>query len=146
MSLYICVIFSAFFNGCTMDVVYSGHPIDYIIIGTILLGTPAIGIYYALSGRQQPTTSEYLQGNRNFHWVPVSISMTASFYSAILMLGSPAESYLHGAVFLFYGIGLIIGILLSITLYLPVFHPLSLTSVNDVSDAPFVISSLDSIQ
>ena len=108
------------------------HAVDYVIFVVMLLGTLAIGVYHACTGGKQKTTSEYLTGDRNLSFFPVSVSLTASFFSSILMLGFPAEAYTNGGMYWLYAVGIAIGAILSATLFVPVFHPLKLTSVNEV--------------
>ena len=65
-----------------MESLISVHVLDYVIFFGVLLGSLAIGIYYSFS---QKSSSEYLQGKRRMRLVPVSISMTVSFVSAVTM-------------------------------------------------------------
>ena len=109
------------------------HAWDWVIFAAMLVGTMGIGLYHACAGGKQRTTSEYLTGDRKLNFFPVSMSLTASFFSSILMLGFPAEAYTNGGQYWIYAVGVAIGALASILLFIPVFHPLQLTSVNDVS-------------
>ena len=108
------------------------HVVDYVIFAAMLLGTLAIGVYHAFAGGGQRTTSKYLTGDRNLNFIPVSVSLTASFFSSILMLGFPAEAYTNGGMYWLYAVGIAIGAILTTILFVPVFHPLKLTSVNEV--------------
>ena len=104
---------------------------DYVVFAIMLSGTLVIGIFYAVKGRKQ-NTSQYLTGNRNLNFLPVSISMAATFYSSILIIGFPAEFYLYGGMFWLYAGGIAVGAFVAIVVFVPVFHPLKLTSVNEV--------------
>lgn len=64
---------------------------DYCIFGATIIVSLGIGIYYALSGGKQRTTSEYFVGNRKMGILPVATSLLVSFESSIMMLGTPAE-------------------------------------------------------
>ena len=70
---------------------HSFHIADYSIFAVTIIVSLGIGLYYALSGGKQRTTSEYLVGNRRMTIVPVAISLMVSFESSIMMLGTPAE-------------------------------------------------------
>jgi len=72
------------------------HPADYIIFAVTIVVSLGIGIYYALSGGKQRTTSEYFVGNRQMAILPVAISLMVSFESSIMMLGTPAEVMSNG--------------------------------------------------
>ena len=109
------------------------HAVDWVLFVGVLLVTMAIGIYHACTGGKQKTTQEYLTGNRQLHFFPTSLSLTASFFSAILIVGQPAEGYLYGGIFWLFSAGLSISCIISAFIFVPVFHPLQLTSVNLVS-------------
>ena len=70
---------------------HSFHIADYSIFAVTIIVSLGIGLYYALSGGKQRTTSEYLVGNRQMMIIPVAISLMVSFESSIMMLGTPAE-------------------------------------------------------
>jgi Na+/proline symporter len=67
------------------------HIADYCIFAVTIVTSLGIGVYYALSGGKQRTTSEYFVGNRKMAILPVAISLMVSFESSIMMLGIPAE-------------------------------------------------------
>ena len=71
-------------------------------------------------------------GNRNLNFLSVSVSMVASIYSAIFVVGFTAEAYLYGGIVWLYAGGIAIGAVVAIVVFVPVFHPLKLTSVNEV--------------
>ncbi|XP_050715075.1 sodium-coupled monocarboxylate transporter 1-like [Eriocheir sinensis] len=68
---------------------------DYLVFGSMLAASLAIGIYYAIKSRNK-ANDEFLLGGRSLTCFPVSISLLASYISAILVLGGPAEAYYHG--------------------------------------------------
>ena len=74
---------------------HSFHIADYSVFGVTIIVSLGIGLYYALSGGKQRTTSEYLVGNRRMMIIPVAISLMVSFESSIMMLGTPAEVRTH---------------------------------------------------
>ena len=57
----------------------------------------------------------------------------ASYVSAILVLGYPAEMYAFGGQMWLHAIGTALGAALACVLYVPVFYPLKITSINEVS-------------
>ena len=109
------------------------HWADYLVFVIFMLITPAIGIYFALSGDRQRTTKEYFSGNSKLGVFPASVSIVVSFMSAIMSLGVPAETFLYGGHYLLGGIGSSLGSAMSLLLLVPIFYPLKLVSVNKVS-------------
>ena len=57
----------------------------------------------------------------------------ASYVSAILVLGFPAEMYAFGGQMWLNAAGTALGAILACVLYVPVFYPLKLTSINEAS-------------
>lgn len=107
--------------------------VDYVVFVLTITVSLGIGIYYALSGGRQKTTSEYLVGNRKMAVLPVAISLLVSFESSIMMLGTPAEIYRYGIQWIWSNVGFFIANLLAVKVMVPLLHPLKLTSANEVS-------------
>ncbi|XP_014778892.1 sodium-coupled monocarboxylate transporter 2 isoform X1 [Octopus bimaculoides] len=101
---------------------------DYVIFGAVLIISVLIGIYYAFCGTRQNTTTEFLTGNRNMQLLPIAISIMTSFISAIMILGTPAEMYTSGTLYMIYIIGACLGCLLASLCFVPLMYPLKLTS------------------
>ena len=72
---------------------HSLHWFDYFILAAFLLVSVGIGVYHALTGGRQRTTSEFIMANRKLQVIPTVISMMVSFQSAIMILGIVAEMY-----------------------------------------------------
>lgn len=76
---------------------------------------------------------EYLVGDRKQNPIIVAISLMTSFMSAVSMLGGTAEAYAYGTQFFAINVGYLIGIILALLLYIPVFYNLKHVSVYKVS-------------
>ncbi|KAK2170806.1 hypothetical protein NP493_1139g00070 [Ridgeia piscesae] len=111
---------------------------DYIVFGLMLSVSAGIGIYYAWIGRKRNTTKEFLMADRSMGALPVSLSMLASFMSAITVLGTPAEMYVFGSQYWMVWVGYCVTIPLAAHFFLPVFYNLTLTSVFEVSRFGFL--------
>ncbi|XP_008579725.1 PREDICTED: sodium-coupled monocarboxylate transporter 1-like, partial [Galeopterus variegatus] len=98
----------------------------------MLLVSAAIGIYYAFAGGGQQTSKDFLMGGRRMSAVPVSLSLTASFMSAVTILGSPSEVYRFGAMYIIFAITYFFVVLISAEVFLPVFYKLGITSTYEV--------------
>ncbi|KAL3847668.1 hypothetical protein ACJMK2_018568 [Sinanodonta woodiana] len=117
--------------------IHSFHFVDYIIFGITIVVSLGIGIYHALSGGKQRTTSEYLIGNRRMAVLPVAISLVVSFESSIMMLGTPAEIYIYGFQWLIGSFGWFCSNMLAIKLMVPLLHPLKITSAYEYLEMRF---------
>ncbi|KAL3968587.1 MFS transporter (sodium-dependent inorganic phosphate cotransporter) [Sarotherodon galilaeus] len=102
--------------------------IDYVIFAVLLAASMAIGLYYALSGGRQRTTQEFLMADRSMGCLPVSLSLIASFQSAVAIIGVPAEIYRHGTQYWFIGCAYILGLLIPAHIFIPVFYRLRVSS------------------
>eukprot|EP00069_Balaena_mysticetus_P013492 bmy_22059T0 len=101
---------------------------DYVVFAGMLLISAVIGIYYAFVGGGQKTSKDFLMGGRRMTAVPVAMSLTASFMSAVTVLGTPSEVYRFGAIFSIFAITYFFVVVLSAEVFLPVFYKLEITS------------------
>lgn len=106
---------------------------DYGVFALMLLISTSIGLFYALSKGGQKTSEDFFTGGRQMSAIPVGLSLSASFMSAIQVLGVPAEAYRYGVKFLWMCLGQLLNTLLTAYLFLPVFYRLGLTSTYEVS-------------
>lgn len=105
---------------------------DYVVFAGMLLISAAIGIYYAFAGGGQQTSKDFLMGGRRMTAVPVALSLTASFMSAVTVLGTPSEVYRFGAIFSIFAITYFFVVVISAEVFLPVFYKLGITSTYEV--------------
>ena len=56
---------------------------DYVVFSLVLLFSAAIGIFYGCTGGKQKTTKEFLMADRKMNFIPVAMSLLASFMSGI---------------------------------------------------------------
>lgn len=106
--------------------------VDYIVFALVLAVSAGIGIFYGCFGSKQQTTQEFLMANRMMSVLPVSMSLLASFMSAITLLGTPAEIYVFGTEYWLIWVGYLIMIPLTAHVFVPIFYKLKLTSVFEV--------------
>ncbi|XP_041484312.1 sodium-coupled monocarboxylate transporter 1-like isoform X2 [Lytechinus variegatus] len=109
---------------------------DYVVLAISLGISTGIGIFYGCTGTKQSTTKEFLLADRNMSPFPVSMSLIASFISAITVLGTPSEMYLYGSMFWLFSFAYI-GSGLIAALFMPVFFRLSITSANEYLEMRF---------
>ncbi|KAK0061081.1 sodium-coupled monocarboxylate transporter 1 [Biomphalaria pfeifferi] len=113
------------------------HVADFVVFALTIVISVGIGIYYAFSGGRQKTTSEYLVGGRTMNFIPVAISLMASFESSIMMLGFPAETYVYGIQNIMNSLGFFVTQLLFIEFIVPLIHPLKITSAYEYLELRF---------
>lgn len=106
---------------------------DYVVFAAVLLISAAIGIYYAFAGDSRETSKDFLMGGRRMHAVPVALSLTASFMSAVTVLGTPAEVYRFGMIYSLFGITYFLVVVITAEVFLPVFYKLGITSTYEVT-------------
>ncbi|XP_062478629.1 sodium-dependent multivitamin transporter [Pezoporus occidentalis] len=111
--------------------------IDYSIFALLLLLSSAIGLFYALSGGRQRTVQEFLLANRNMGFLPVALSLLATFQSAVAILGVPAEIYHFGTQYWFLGCSYFLGLLIPAHIFIPVFYRLRITSTYEYLELRF---------
>ncbi|XP_016392963.1 solute carrier family 5 member 6a [Sinocyclocheilus rhinocerous] len=102
--------------------------VDYVIFVVLLVASAGIGLYYAFSGGRQRTTQEFLLADRSMRCLPVSLSLLATFQSAVAILGAPSEIYTHGTQYWFLGCSYFLGLLIPAHVFIPVFYRLRLSS------------------
>ncbi|XP_025411164.1 putative sodium-dependent multivitamin transporter [Sipha flava] len=111
--------------------------VDYIVFGIMLMLSTFIGIYYRFTGGKQKTTQEYMLGNKNQGFLPVSFSLMASFMSAITLFGVSAEMYSYGTLFVVINVSYILGTPIIAYVFLPVFFKLGNLSVYEYLEKRF---------
>ena len=110
----------------------SFSPWDYVVFAMVLVISAGIGVFFGVVGKKKKTTKDFLMAGKSMGIFPVSLSLLASFMSAITLLGTPSEIYTNGTQYwiIWLSYGLVIP--LSAHFFLPVFYRLNLTSVFEV--------------
>ncbi|KAM6214506.1 sodium-coupled monocarboxylate transporter 1 [Rhynchocyon petersi] len=110
---------------------------DYLVFAAMLLISAIIGVYYAFAGGGQQTSKDFLMGGRSMTAVPVALSLTASFMSAVTVLGTPSEVYRFGAIFTIFAFTYFLVVVVSAEVFLPVFYKLGITSTYEYLELRF---------
>lgn len=111
--------------------------VDYVIFVLLLVLSSGIGLYYALSGGKQRTMQEFLLADRSMSFLPVALSLLATFQSAVAILGVPSEIYRFGTEYWFLGCSYILGLLIPAHIFIPMFYRLRLTSTYEYLELRF---------
>ncbi|XP_066216648.1 sodium-coupled monocarboxylate transporter 2 [Saccopteryx leptura] len=101
---------------------------DYVVFAGLFIISSGIGVFFAIKERKKATSREFLVGGRQMTFGPVALSLTASFMSAVTVLGAPSEVYRYGASFLLFTIAYLFVIIFTSELFLPVFYRSGITS------------------
>nr|XP_020663932.1 sodium-dependent multivitamin transporter [Pogona vitticeps] len=110
---------------------------DYAIFALLLVFSAGIGLFHALSGGKQRTVQEFLLANRSMSFLPVALSLLATFQSAVAILGVPAEIFRFGTEYWFLGCSYFLGLLIPAHVFIPVFYRLRLTSTYEYLELRF---------
>ncbi|XP_013924673.1 PREDICTED: sodium-coupled monocarboxylate transporter 2 [Thamnophis sirtalis] len=110
---------------------------DYLVFAALFLVSSGIGIFFAIKERKKASSGDFLVGGRQMTCGPVALSLTASFMSAVTVLGTPAEVYRHGASFLLFAIAYTFVIISTSELFLPVFYRSGITSTYEYLELRF---------
>ncbi|KAJ8333954.1 hypothetical protein SKAU_G00412730 [Synaphobranchus kaupii] len=68
---------------------------------------------------------------------PVALSLTASFMSAVTILGAPADVYRFGGAYIFFGVAFLFVVVLSAEVFVPVFYRSGITSTYEYLEQRF---------
>ncbi|RZC32092.1 SSF domain containing protein, partial [Asbolus verrucosus] len=109
---------------------------DCVILTIMLLICVLIGLYFGIY-RGYTNVQEYLMGGRKMKIFPITVSLVASYISAISILGIPTDIYLYGVHYLYSLGGFTLMIFIMNYIYLPVFYGLNLTSVYEYLERRF---------
>ncbi|XP_013920211.1 PREDICTED: sodium-coupled monocarboxylate transporter 1 [Thamnophis sirtalis] len=110
---------------------------DYVVFAFMLVISAVIGVYYAFAGGGQRTREAFLMGGRSMSAFPVALSLTASFMSAVTILGTPAEIYRFGCMFSLFAISYAFVALITAEIFMPVFYRLKITSTYEYLEMRF---------
>ncbi|XP_058994535.1 sodium-coupled monocarboxylate transporter 2 isoform X2 [Mustela lutreola] len=105
---------------------------DYVVFAALFVISSGIGVFFAIKERKKATSREFLVGGRQMSFGPVALSLTASFMSAVTVLGAPSEVYRFGASFVLFFISYAFVIILTSELFLPVFYRSGITSTYEI--------------
>uniref|UniRef100_A0A8C2USP5 Solute carrier family 5 member 12 n=1 Tax=Chinchilla lanigera TaxID=34839 RepID=A0A8C2USP5_CHILA len=110
---------------------------DYVVFAALFVVSSGIGVFFAIKERKKATSAEFLVGGRQMSFGPVALSLTASFMSAVTVLGTPAEVYRFGASFILFFIAYGFVIIFTSEFFLPVFYRSGITSTYEYLELRF---------
>ena len=103
---------------------------EYFIFALMLGVSASIGVFYWWRG--QNNNAEFLLGGKSMGVFPMTMSLVASFMSAITLLGTPAEVYQNGTQYCLLVLSYPLVMAASAYLYMPVFYKLGVSTSYEV--------------
>jgi len=111
---------------------------DYVVFGLTLGISASIGIFFAIKDRKKSDDVEdYMLGGRNLSTIPVALSLSVSFMSAITVLGTPADIYQYGTMYWWFLLALFIVVVITSEIYIPTFYKMGISSTYEYLDERF---------
>jgi len=101
--------------------------IDYFILLSMLVVSLGIGIFYGFFETGGTSSDEFLLGS-GMNLLPVTLSLTTSFITAIELLGNPSEMYFQGTQFVLIVIPMVLVIPIAVKIFYPIYFKMELTS------------------
>ncbi|KAH8366179.1 hypothetical protein KR093_009954 [Drosophila rubida] len=101
--------------------------IDYFILLSMLVVSLGIGIFYGFFQTGGSSSDEFLLGSE-MNILPVTLSLTTSFITAIELLGNPSEMYFQGTQFVLIVIPMVLVIPIAVKIFYPIYFKMELTS------------------
>ncbi|TRY85875.1 hypothetical protein DNTS_011902 [Danionella cerebrum] len=92
---------------------------DYLVFAGLFVVSSSIGIFFAIKERKKATSKEFLVGGRQMSCGPVALSLTASFMSAVTVIGGPSDVYRFGASYVIFGVAYTFVVFFTAELFLP---------------------------
>jgi Na+/proline symporter len=97
------------------------HWADYLVLGVFLVFSTLLGVVIGWRDRRKATSKEFLMGGGDMHYIPVALSMQASFLSAIFILSTPTEIYNFGTMYCYLALSYFTSMPISAHMVLPTF-------------------------
>lgn len=107
--------------------------LDYGVLAAFFIISVGIGVVLGYRSDQKAkkegaNKNEKLTGGRTLTAVPVALSCTASFMSAITILGTPVEIFNYGTMYYYSALTYFLVACIVAFIFLPVMYPLNLSN------------------
>lgn len=113
---------------------------DFIVFTLFLLIPIFVGLFFALRGGKQRTTNEFLLADKKLQSWLVAISLVASYFSSLTLMGTAAEVFSYGLQYIMLALLSFWTVAGAVhTVFIPMFHRLKVVSVNEYLEARFTV-------
>ncbi|CBY33616.1 unnamed protein product [Oikopleura dioica] len=104
----------------------------------MLIASALVGIYFAYKSRKNSeNVTDFLMAGRSMHCFPTSLSIMCTALSAITILGTPAEFYNYGGMYIWSIAGYFMAISFSSEVFIPVFYNLGINTAYEYLELRF---------
>uniref|UniRef100_H2YU24 Uncharacterized protein n=1 Tax=Ciona savignyi TaxID=51511 RepID=H2YU24_CIOSA len=110
---------------------------DLVIFSASLIFSVFVGLYYAYKDRTNDSLNNYYFGGRKMSPIPIGLSMSVTFISALTVIGLPVEVYLYGLVNVWHSTTLFLPSILSYLYIIPLYHRLQISTVYEYLEIRF---------
>ncbi len=107
---------------------------DWLALFGYLTVVMAVGLFFS---RRNRTFADYMFGGGRIPWPVIGVSLIATSVSATTFLGNPAEAFGHNMAYLMCNLGVFLGILAIIFIFIPQFRRLRAQSAYEVLETRF---------
>ncbi|CAG0920870.1 unnamed protein product [Notodromas monacha] len=102
--------------------------VDYIVVALFMLVTLVIGLFASWKSSKSMTSKDMVI-HKGMSLPSVVLSLTATFLSAILLVGTPAEVYAYGIEWLVVCLGYILALPIAVFTAVQTLYPLEISSI-----------------
>ena len=99
---------------------------NYTVFACMLLVSALIGVFFWWRGKNN--TEELLMASKSMGTFPMTLSLVASFMSAITLLGTPAEMYVSGTQYVILVLAYPFVMAATVFIFLPVYDKINITT------------------
>ncbi len=114
------------------------EPLDWTVVAVYGAVVVAIG---AWANRRQKNTEDYFLGGRRMRWWAVGVSLIATSFSSVALIGGTGYGYGKGMGYLQLQIGDFVAILVACMVFLPFFARLRLTTAYEYLELRFGVGA-----
>jgi len=101
---------------------------NYAVFAAMLAVSAGIGVFFWWRSRGRNITDEMLMAGKSMGTFPMTLSLVASFMSAITLLGTPAEMYVSGTQYVILALSYPFVMGATAYIFLPVYNKINITT------------------
>ncbi|XP_077488476.1 sodium-coupled monocarboxylate transporter 1-like [Amblyomma americanum] len=116
--------------------------VDYVVLTGFLVLSAGIGMYIAWRDRLRQSNKQFLTANKELGWLPVAMSIMASFLSTNAVLGLPTEVFVRGSTLWSGVISTTVAILMAAFIFMPMYYKMDITSINEYLEKRFMSKAI----
>ncbi|KAL8588987.1 hypothetical protein ACOMHN_065769 [Nucella lapillus] len=111
--------------------------VDYVLFSLVFGICGLIGVYYAFKDRNQNSTANFMLAGKSMWVMPVALSLSVTFLSALSLLGNPVEVYSFNTMFCWLVVSIFLAVAAAAHIFVPFFYRLKITTVFEYLEMRF---------